>query len=703
MKLKNINPFQKYVDFMVIGLAVLIGLYVLWSYVLSNPYAVEYNAPGNTRVVSPAELPRLQRELARQLEAGVNSDRNPLGELPTDIYEYYQEFVTRLSRSHMNEKLAFGSHGLADGMVELTGGEAMAYYVPAPPAPEQVRGAASYGVLAPQEELVATFAADIPNVRDNRAATREATRLAEQLLALVGNPNPRDFQYITVGAEFDLAALLERYNAPAKGGLQKLPDNWWWGSLVITDVILERETYDEASQQWVDRTRVPLLPGQPDLRTRRESYDPATVEVVMATLAQYQHDLSNPPFPPLAEYSRPWRSPFSEQKDLTIDERREIMTLRKRISDTERALEQLGQTVNRRNRPVQPQRRPTSIDDPAGIGGPRPTRPTQPTTRPNPTQVQRDPNAERLARLQEQLQRDQERYAELTGEDVVFSSPRQRQFNPRMFMGPEQYGAFPGGFMPMEPGYPGGPGVYGPNVYPGGNFPRTVRQPQFPGLQGGDPSVEEPADGRVHVWAHDLTVEPGREYRYRVIVCVLNPLFQRRNLTEEQQETYYNTLSLESEPSEWTEPIRTRAVPQWFVDSVNPNTQQATVEVWRVFDGMPSSVKFTVAPGDPIGREVTMQGNDGIDRTVRVDVPVVVVDTYTEANSLGSDVGALLYLDTVTKVLKSRRPDIDRNSDARLELESERMLRGEVADGTQPGGTRPNVRPAGVRPVTGFP
>lgn len=122
MKLKNINFFQKYVELMVIALAVLIGVYVLWSYVLSSPYAVEYTGAGTSARVSPADLPRRQLELARQLEAGVNSTRNPLGELPTEIPSYFEEFVERLTRSHMRMQLAFGSHGLPDGYVRLDGG-----------------------------------------------------------------------------------------------------------------------------------------------------------------------------------------------------------------------------------------------------------------------------------------------------------------------------------------------------------------------------------------------------------------------------------------------------------------------------------------------------------------------------------------------------------------------------------------------------
>src|SRR5690606_23246258 len=118
------------------------------------------------------------------------------------------------------------------------------------------------------------------------------------------------------------------------------------------------------------------------------------------TIATYQDELSNPRFPTLAEYSRPWVSPFADKKQLTADERREILQLKGDREKVLQQLEQMGERVERRAN-VTRRRRPAAdplleMDPsmvPGGQRGGRPVRPTQPTR----ATPQRDANAERLA------------------------------------------------------------------------------------------------------------------------------------------------------------------------------------------------------------------------------------------------------------------------------------------------------------------
>jgi len=647
MKIKNINFIQKYVDLLVIGLCVLLAVWVVWKFIIAAPHRVEYRDGIQTVQVSPSELPVRQARLASQIEQRISATDNPLGELPRESYPYLEEFRRRLARTHFqrDELLAMTTHGLGGLWTQAVDQVRMAYQVPQPPAPEQVLTKTNFNVLASTDDLIRHFSSELSRsgFQDRTAITQEASRDAEKLHELIGSPNPRDFNSVSVGAYFDFGALQRAYAAPPPSEeVLRIPDNWWWSSLVITDVILERETLDEATEQWGNRTRIDVLPGQPSFRSQRAEYERDVVDYVMAMIRDYQRDLSNPPFPPLATHSRPWRSPFDDERELTMEERRLMMTLSGEIAELQRRIPLLSAQLTRERQTAQP-----------------PGQPARGTAPPRQTTTQRtDPREEQLTLMRQLLAEKERLYAELTGARVTLARERQR---------------------------------FDADAW-------TQSDMRRPGaMRDGVDGVNDGALDRVAIWAHDLTIEPGRVYRYRVIVSVLNPLFQRGRLTDEQRAQYYHRLSLESAPSSWSEPIRTQAVPQWFVEAVNPSTQQATVQVWRIFDGMPNSVTFTAAPGDPIGGRTTMQSHDGMPRDVDMHVPAVVVDLYRQSLGSAGEAGVLLIMDTQTGLLQERTDRSDKGSDELLMLITERDLRQTAAPTggvgpAGPGPTRPPMR-----------
>src|SRR4029078_257798 len=96
------------------------------------------------------------------------------------------------------------------------------------------------------------------------------------------------------------------------------------------------------------------------------------------------------------------------------------------------------------------------------------------------------------------------------------------------------------------------------------------------------PLLENPD---VQVWVHDLNVEPGKVYRYRVKLAVSNPFFGRGSaLLPDQQDLAKNAL-LYGQPSEWSEPVRVLDDQYYFITSAAEadatGAARATAEVFK--------------------------------------------------------------------------------------------------------------------------
>ena len=214
-----------------------------------------------------------------------------------------------------------------------------------------------------------------------------------------------------------------------------------------------------------------------------------------------------------------------------------------------------------------------------------------------------------------------------------------------------------------------------------------------PSVYGGDPIVfpkthswakgeDEPDRDKIDVWAHDLSVEPGVTYRYRIIVKIMNPLLKRSSqLTDEQRAQYADLLSLESEASEW---VQVKIPPTKFFFLVNASVehQQASVEVWRVYNGRPFKQIFDVGPGQPIGGSVTFDIN-GEPATVDLYADAIVVDLVSDrvsGNRYTTNRRAMLYSNSLGNQLLRRTVEQDRNSNERTRWQLEDSIAGGIAE-----------------------
>ncbi len=208
--------------------------------------------------------------------------------------------------------------------------------------------------------------------------------------------------------------------------------------------------------------------------------------------------------------------------------------------------------------------------------------------------------------------------------------------------------------------------------------PRTKPDPNG---KSDDGQSDEAQAGRRKVWAHDLTVESGQTYRYRLSVKLINPLFQRSQLSGRQREEYFHKLALQSLPSPWSDPIQVDPEHRFFVVGGSSVENEVTVEVWRVFNGRPRVKEFRVKPGDPIGGVVTIAAGD-IEMDVDMGIGITVVDLLEvpSTQGIGTTTTKVLFFDVDQNSLIERTIEVDRDSPERAWLLKQASLASAVAE-----------------------
>jgi hypothetical protein len=178
------------------------------------------------------------------------------------------------------------------------------------------------------------------------------------------------------------------------------------------------------------------------------------------------------------------------------------------------------------------------------------------------------------------------------------------------------YGPAPAGgpsaspFPPPSGGTGYGPG-YSPGYTPGYN----------PGFEGGaTPGAVTPngvpgtgsPDGRFNVsqaatvmpvfefWAHDLTAEPGKKYRYRMRYAILNPVFQGFALAPAN---LANQFALVADPGPWGGEVEVPQRVEFYVrnQTMNAAGSKAHLDLFTWKGGGWTIQQVDVVPGDPIG------------------------------------------------------------------------------------------------------
>ena len=589
MKMKNVNFIEQHIEKMVLAVTVLFFLVALWFFVL-NSFSLEIRSRDGQKQVSVMEVETEIRKVAKRLEAALKDENSPL-EVHA-IQPYAQQFADRQIQQvieHQAYQMALGESGVTLSDLEVGSEIHQQYLVGLPPAPQQLKAKYGQAVLLVADRMLEVIRQRFADDAHERAGTPR--QAVGQYAALVAPAPPRDVGYVSVEAEFDMRLWVDQLQSAPQAN--RVPEGWWRSRQLLTDVLLERQSRDPATGQWTDETVVAPLPDALSFRHMHDqAFDwPREGIFIFDRLDDQIRPAQN-------EITRPRFVPITESPVwLPPGEARDDLTPRQQrdLHDILNAIESL-------------EKRRSSVKQRLETRKPKPTATVSPR------------KLDEIKKLEEQL-------------EEIESKLEKKQAERDELLGVEHI---------RKPGLPGPPGDR--RIDPISRIPPRGR---------GLPDNEEDKPFEIRVWAHDPTVEPGMTYRYRLRVRVMNPLFRQQRLDAEQKKENFNRLALDSLPTAWSQPVSIEPQLQFFVVDADRKIRQATIEVYRMFNGQRRVETFNVGPGDTLGSTVNWQF-DGAPRPVDMQIDALVVDVNTSVRSGLGNNAVLLYYDNRRQRLAQR-------------------------------------------------
>lgn len=593
MKLKGINPLEQHVEKIVLGAMGVVFLGVLAVQFVIAPNEVDYDGQ---KVPPDKVLTRLGDRASGVLGQMLDpAPALPSVRTPDLAARFEAAFSTPPLPSEQLASVAFGRpFELAFTEVQTLDG---------PVTPLTLPGAAEVHAISQWSTVDPFFAVATP-------------ALAPYLPAA----QPMDKATVSVEAVISGAAIKTALERRVDGG-RAIPSHWWQsggqGTLEVLAVEVERQTR-RADGSWSPPEIVPQIRWTPDLlaslnegapqgETRNwENLRPADLSA-MARMAQDDPSLVAQPLflPTIAGVE--WAAPSK------AGERQARAESEARMERLEREIVEIQETIAQ----IQERRsgtRQTGIDPAGGGRSSNPgiiiTGPGGGSSRSSANRPQRpDPIERRIESLNRQIDEKREQIAAIAAK--LADDPSDPAARARQAAGRQTAGAR--GVPPTDPsqqviivGAPTDPRSMMSDDPPLGQRQRGPRAPRAERI---GPLLDQE---KFQVWTHDLTVEPGATYRYRVRYGVNNPLFGReRSLGSEDPELVaLAKLPLVLSPwTDWSAPVAVGRESYFFVTSareegaLNQRTAAATAEVYRMFYGFYRKHTITLTPGDSVQGE----------------------------------------------------------------------------------------------------
>ncbi|MFN0010017.1 MAG: hypothetical protein ACKVS8_00075 [Phycisphaerales bacterium] len=409
----------------------------------------------------------------------------------------------------------------------------------------------------------------IPAVTTPTAHTFVATIASQDvqahpaLAAMLPAAEPFDKAAVSVEGRFDGTALLAALQAAPPAGQRGLPRGWWENQTAILRVELVRQE-QKADGGWTDAATVPPAPGREALAARLGGVQPGADLTPLLTDAWAMEEAIQRP----AWYERPvvgaltmgevWQPPIEAITALeSVSEggrkpgavQRELAAAR---TGLDRARKKLTDLRQGEGAPGGGRPAPGAAP-PRGGGGGRPPQPGQPG------------GAGRAeVTVQERLVKDAEDRVKRLTDELAKMGVQTRGSAARTPTGAET------------------------------NSARVF------------------ANDSIQVWAHDLSVERGKTYRYMVRVWATNPLFGKSNVGADQQALAAQP-ALPSTDSAWTDPVRVDDEVMFFFTGAQDRGEgnaalgrgaQASGELFKFSWGYWRRLAVPLQPGDAPSGEV---------------------------------------------------------------------------------------------------
>lgn len=433
---------------------------------------------------------------------------------------------------------------------------------------------------------------------------------------LLPGEGPHETALVSVEARVDAGALRSALTATPEGSeadWQPLPQPWWERSEVVR-VSAERQVR-LADGSWGEATAVEGLPGRATGLAELAAAAELDINELRQQAASKRDEVLRPAMYQRAELrgrqvGLPWVPPSDAGAGLELAAelrqlQRERRDLGMRIAGLERALQPPPEQQPPRDPP--PGRgRGGGRGDRGGRGGGDGGEGGQDPNRPDERALQMERIRKELTTNREQLGRVEDRIREIEAQL--------------------------GGAAPMEAVAAAGAG---------GQF---------------SPLLE----GETTMWVHDLNVERGREYRYRVRYALTSPVYGRSGLLREEDRGAATAAELWTGWSAWSEPVMVEPEVYYFLTQAStggPQGAVAGVEVYAFRWGHWRRGSAELQPGDRVHgvielpdvggqgeRDVAQQGGAAQPERVPSKTEEVFRDTYlllvTNVPSSAAGIGA---------------------------------------------------------------
>ena len=685
MKPKDAGFFSLHIEKIILLLVLLFCAFLAMVYVISSPNTIEIS--GQTADADKAS--DIVARQAQRLRTALESDPDIPEIEDVSIPDYNNEFNLRLAATSTAVAKSFKPLAQlgTDQNLAIDARDDARYYLPTPPMAEALAVRVGNAVLDRMQN------AEIYN----------------DIITTVGTNDATNYRYASIKAEFPIDAWSKRlamenisndqleYQAEVRDEngdpvldengnvktetrlMQAMPKVWWQSNLAITSVMLEREELDPLTGKWVNRMFVQNMPTQIAFRSDDDRFNGSNsiskiiAQQTVQTIKARQSEIARSDFLPMA-FPLSWLPP--DAKKLTPEEEKDLYKIRKKIANYEKQLLRMQENMKKQQMREQAERSNPRANrtersrtrSPRGNSGGMPMNMGAPTRRPT-RSIDRGARSSNNNTIQDQMQIIQQKMMEAIEEREVLMGRKEKSDpkNPNS-MDDEMYGnPYGGGMNPYGNMSPyGGMNPYG-EMGPGyGDMGRRLSdavESQY--------ELKEDGTRVIKVWAHDVTAEPGKTYRYRVIVSMLNPLFAKHRVASAQKAANYYKMMLvpsdeEREASPWTEPVSTDPQSHFFL--VGNSATNARVEIWALHEGKWLNEEFTFEPGDKIAGVI--EGTIGANAEpveIDVDSGAVIVDMIPASQGKNAQ---LIYEGKGLRRLFSRDANSDKDNDDRIRVQN---------------------------------
>jgi uncharacterized membrane protein YgcG len=622
------NPFELHVEKITLSVAVLALLGVgAWEFVLSED---KVNVGGDPTEISEINVKlsskarAIQEELAKKpLSDPFVEKSDPKAEPPK------QDLATQLTGPVVTKAVPLLEPSFAALLVRDGDAREFTYHIPSLPAPAELSVGLTHDAI--ETSQAETYKAHLP----------------PQVFRPGG-----DVTWTTPSATLDPAAIRSQLGA-ANGEESSIPARWWENTILIPDMVFERQERNEDGT-WSALTVVDpmgtLVNEQLSFRSdfAKVPLEPGLRETVVETLKEEenQQEILRPEFYPTRHnhWLEPTDEPVSQPK--TEAELAALSAMKKLQTDLSKL-----------------KRRKDSIEkELKELGGPL-----------------------------KQSDSDGKKKGSGSGEGG----------------GGGDGGGFGGGFG-------GGGGMKGRRDPDAGNDEKTkdlrIRKTKelesivkdletttkaLQDLAGKAPEGDTQSDFElngdkpVRVWTHDVKVEPGKTYRYRCTIKLLNPFFGKNSVLNKAQQSLADSPTISSAPSEWSNPVTVPPEIEIFATGAKTGTdRRADFEIYRLYGGTRWSESFGIVPGEVIGdvkKRAGVEKDEDIDFSTDWFLVDVCDGGVGPTDAPNDDSAQVVIQNRAGKVIEYRVPKLDKASAARNKLIQEvKLNENENAPGGKP-------------------